>query len=110
MDYDTQRRIEDLELRLAKYHAHLETAIAQRDRLAMDTAWGVQQSLYTLTGVGLFIFLYKQYFDGYGWIIDFLVGIGYLAICIGVSGWLNKIRASEVERLSKLPDWDLKLS
>ena len=47
MDYEVQQKIEDLEHRLDKYHEWLTEAIAQRDRLTLDAAWGVHYALYS---------------------------------------------------------------
>ena len=41
---DAGQRIEELERRLARYHAQLETAVAQRDRFVLKAGWRGRRS------------------------------------------------------------------
>jgi hypothetical protein len=98
----------DLELRLAKYHEWLEHAIAERDRLALDAAWGVHAGLYT-NGVTAAIWLTVYNVVGLGgwWQSGLAVGLSFVAY-FAVYSWSNGERMKEVDRLAKLPEWEWK--
>lgn len=101
----TEQRISDLEQRLERYHYALAEAIQQRDRLALDAAWGVHLVLYSFAGAGTFFYLSKVYFANLGWLAQTLLGIAFFAAMGAISIWSNNARMKEVERLSKLPEW-----
>jgi hypothetical protein len=102
------QRISDLESRLDKYHEWLVEAIQERDRLALDAAWGVHYALYqNLTTVGILLASYIA-FDTKSWWAWIPVAVALFASQFFIHGWSNGQRMKEVERLAKLPDWEWK--
>lgn len=105
MDAETAERIDELERRLEAYHARLEEAVAERDRLALDAAWGVHLSLYaTLALIGLYC-LVGRFLPPLGWLGGVTLGIAAIVTYVVVHGWSNGARMKEVDRLSALPEW-----
>jgi hypothetical protein len=106
---DLNSRIENLEYRLAKYHEWLEESIQQRDRLALDAAWGVNCALNALLAFGAVLALGLLYLEIDGWWQEALLGVGAWVLSMGVWIWTNEQRVKEVDRLAKLPPWECKL-
>lgn len=103
MERDAEYRIAELELRLAAYHEHLAEVISERDRLALDAAWGVHSALHSAIICAIIIGLaFKLGATGWAWL---LVGIAITVAQTAVMMWSNAARMREVERLAKLPDW-----
>lgn len=103
-----EQRIDDLELRLEKHNAWMREAIVQRDRLALDAAWGVHYGLYSAIGVAVAIFLSRRYLDESGWLADVVTALAIFVIPPVVHVWSNGERMKEVEKLSELPEWEWK--
>ena len=101
----TEERINDLEQRLEYYHYALVEAIHQRDRLALDAAWGVHLGLYSLAGAAASIYLTRTYFSDLGWLGQTLIGLGFIAVMGAINMWSNDARMKEIDRLPKLPEW-----
>ena len=104
---DLSNYIVDLELRLVNYHDMLEQAIADRDRLAVDAAWGVHGGIFYVLGFAGTIYVFNEYsgLKGFWWLLaivvaQFVGGIAYT--------WSNRERMKEVDRLAKLPEWQWK--
>ncbi|QDH33185.1 hypothetical protein [Porphyrobacter sp. YT40] len=100
-----EEKIYDLEARLSRYHEALAEAIQERDRLALDAAWGVHYSLFALFGTAIAIFAIHRYVDGHGWLAGGLIAIALFVVPMAIHAWSNGERMKEVERLAKLPDW-----
>jgi len=101
-----RERIDALEHRLADYHGWLNEAIEERDRLALDAAWGVHYALYSNLGT-LLVFggAYIAY-DRQSWIIGIIVAALWLVPQMAIHSWSNGQRMKEVDRLAKLPEWE----
>jgi hypothetical protein len=106
---DPQSRIEDLEYRLARYHEWLERSIQDRDRLALDAAWGVTGTLNSLLAFGGVLATGLLYFKADGWWQETLVWLAAWIVSMGVWIWTNEQRMKEVDRLAKLPTWEWKI-
>lgn len=100
------QRIDDLELRLSNYHEWLVEAIAERDRLALDAAWGVHYALYS--SLATMVVLVGAYiaFDQRSWLVGLCVGVALLIPQFAIHAWSNGARMKEVDRLAKLPEWE----
>jgi hypothetical protein len=99
--------IADLEYRLSNYHQWLEQAIADRDRLALDAAWGVEGGLLYVAAFAATIYVCNQALGlrGFWWLLtilaaQFVGGVAYT--------WSNRQRMKEVDRLPHLPEWQWK--
>lgn len=109
MDYEARQRIEDLEYRLYNYHYMLAESIAERDRLALDAAWGVHFSLYsTIAAVGI-VLTANFVFRDYSWPVGIGVGVALLVAHGAVHSWSNGERMKDVDKLAKLPEWEWKV-
>jgi hypothetical protein len=105
MHSDVEDRIEDLEHRLQTYHDWLVDSIEQRDRLALDAAWGVHYALYlALAQILLFGGLWYVS-DEIGWVGGIIFGLALFGSQLVVHMWSNGARMKEVERLAILPKW-----
>lgn len=103
-------RIDDLEWRLEKYHEWLTDSIEQRDRLALDAAWGVSGALQQTIAVFMLFYLYDR-FVGWSWTYWYgVLALGLAVFLVQMFVWIhsNNARMKEVERLAKLPSWDWK--
>ena len=101
-------KIADLEQRLEFFHQELAEAIHQRDRLALDAAWGVHLGLYTLFGLVALLYLLNllsRYLNDLGWFGGVLGAIGLFFALGAISTWSNGARMKEVDRLAELPQW-----
>jgi hypothetical protein len=101
-----EEKIYDLEVRLLRYHEALAEAIQERDRLALDAAWGVHYALFALLGTAAAVFAIQRFIDGNEWIAGGLTAIALFVVPMAVHAWSNGERMKEVERLAKLPDWE----
>ena len=101
-------RIEDLEWRLEKYHELLTEAITQRDELALGAAWGVHYALHAIVAVIAAYLITDKYIGWDSWIVGFGFALALTPIQIGVHIWSNGHRIKEVDRMAKLPEWELK--
>lgn len=99
-------RIDDLEARLEKYHEWLKDSIEQRDRLALDAAWGVHYALYSVSVTVGAIFAVHYFLGDTGWLVGGLTLAALMAIPTAVHLWSNSQRMEEVGRLAKLPEWE----
>jgi len=105
---DADRRIDDLELRLEKYHEWLVESIQERDRLALDAAWGVHYALYqNISAIGILAGAYIA-FEQRSWVIGIGVGLALLFSQFAIFSWSNGQRMKEVDRLAQLPTWEWK--
>jgi hypothetical protein len=99
--------VSDLEYRLQEYHEWLEQAIADRDRLALDAAWGVHASLSVTMAYAVVL----AAAIGWGkdrWWAWLIAVVAAPVVATIVNGWSNRHRMKEVERLAKLPEWEWK--
>lgn len=103
---DANSRLDDLELRLSEYHEWLTESVAQRDRLALDAAWGVEGSVQSLIVVAIGVGALYHYDPP--WWGAVLIGLGMAAANLAVLMWSNARRMKEVERLAELPKWQSK--
>jgi hypothetical protein len=103
-------RIDDLEWRLDRYHTWLTDAIAERDRLALDAAWGVHFALYYNLAAVLFVVFLAKYADSNPWYASVGVGVLFFVAQFVIGSWSSTARMKDVDRLAKLPEWELKLS
>lgn len=99
-------RLDDLEFRLHKYHEWLTDSIHQRDRLALDAAWGVQEGLIFLIGMAALVWFFDTKFESDNWITTTAFVIAVFVMQIAVLVWTNKRRMKEIDRLAKLPEWE----
>lgn len=105
------QRIDDLENRLDRYHEWLVESIQQRDRLALDAAWGVHYALYSNLAVAALAAGYYIAFDQRSWgAFGVIFVVGLLVSQFAIHAWSNRARMKEVDRLAKLPDWEWKHS
>lgn len=103
MDRDVEYRIADLELRLVAYHEHLSEVIQQRDRLAIDAAWGVHGSLHSIIAYAAVLGVaYKLGATGWWWALA-----GFVAWAASTAALMhsNAARMKEVDTFLDLPDW-----
>ena len=107
---DAGQRIEELERRLALYHAQLETAIAQRDRFVLKAGWRVVR--WTIVA-GVFagaILACWHWFPGLGrpGIIGVALAAAIVALLLtGLVGlWLERIEGEDDGKFWRLPRWD----
>lgn len=99
-------RIDDLERRLERYHEWLVDSIQQRDRLALDAAWGVHYAFYSALGTIAAIYAVHRYVGDSGWVAGFLFVSALTIIPLVIHIWSNGARMKEVDRLAKLPEWE----
>lgn len=102
------QRIDDLEWRLSQYHSWLVQSVQERDRLALDAAWGVHFALYYNLAVVFFALVLARYADGWPWWAFVLAGVGLFVGQFAIGIWSNGARMKEVDRLAKLPEWEWK--
>jgi hypothetical protein len=100
-----EEKIYDLEIRLQRYHEALAEAIQERDRLALDAAWGVHYALFSVVGTPSVIYALHRFFEDGGWVAGALMAGALFLVPMGIHVWSNGERMKEVERLAKLPDW-----
>ena len=100
---DNDQHITDLEFRLDQYHEWLTDAIASRDRLALDAAWGVHSGLFALASIALLYSIGEKFTELDHWIEYVGLGIVVTFVQALVMGWSNDLRMKEVEKLTKLP-------
>ncbi len=108
MDNEALQRIDDLEYRLYKYHEWLMESIAERDRLALDAAWGVHYALYAALALIAAYIATDKYFGFDSWLVRVAFAFAVTLIPIAVHVWSNGARMKEVNRLAKLPEWEWK--
>lgn len=95
--------IEDLEYRLERYHEALTEAVNQRDRLALDAAWGIVTSsagMLPLYGPIFFVSLLRV--DLIWFIPAALFGI---TASILATNRAHRMRLEELKKLEPLPRW-----
>ena len=102
---DADSKINELERRLAEYHDQLTEAITQRDRLALDAAWGVHASLYGLGFALVAILNYDKVIGPLGTLGEVAAGIAFLVCQSAIFAWSNRARMKEVDCLAALPGW-----
>ena len=104
-----EQRIEELERRLAQYHAQLETAIEQRDRFVLKAAWGAVKGAIICGVFIAAIVASKHFFPSLGWLAA--TGLALLAavvalIVAGLIGlYLERIEADNEGKFWRLPRW-----
>lgn len=99
-----EQRIADLELRLDRYHEHLADAIAQRDRLALDAAWGVTCVFAgTIPSTIILVIAYVMHADTLWWVAAWVA-----SSVIYWAAWAraDRMRMKEIDTLAELPEWD----
>lgn len=101
-----EERISDLEWRLERYHSELTVAIQERDRLALDAAWGVHFALYAILATFGATYGISRFFSGDGWYAGFFGVLATLIVPMAVHVWSNGQRMKEVDRLARLPEWN----
>lgn len=80
-----------------------------RDRLALDAAWGVHYALYSsLATIAILVGGYVAY-DQRFWIIGIGIGIAVVISQLAIHAWSNGERMKEVDKLAKLPEWEWKV-
>jgi hypothetical protein len=100
--------VADLEYRLQQYHEWLEQSIADRDRLALDAAWGVHAAFcsiaaYVVVLAAIVLGLGRERW--WAWALAVISA----QIASGVAhNWSNRHRLEEVKELAKLPEWEWK--
>lgn len=105
---ELRSHVSDLEYRLHEYHQWLEQAVADRDRLALDAAWGVHAALCAVIASGI-VWASALFGLGAGYWWSWLVAvIGAQTAGAVAHSWSNRHRLEEVERLSTLPEWTWK--
>lgn len=104
----TEQRIDDLEWRLGRYHEWLVQSIQERDRLALDAAWGVHYALYqNIATIAILVGSYIA-FDRESWWIGGGVVVALFVSQFAIFSWSNGARMKEVDRLAKMPEWEWK--
>jgi len=98
-------RLDELEEHLSEYHELLAESIAERDRLALDAAWGVHGQLYTLIAVFAIIYGFERFIGTRGWMELTGVVIAIVGAQLLVPMWSNSERMKEVDRFARLPEW-----
>ena len=107
---DADRKIEELERRLARYHEQLEAAIEQRDRFVLRTAWSAMKALL-VAGVFLAAMVgARHWFPTSGWLITAAVTVGATLLALLVAGliglYLERAEASDEGKFWRLPRWN----
>lgn len=105
----TDQRIDDLEWRLLQYHEWLVASIEERDRLALDAAWGVHNGLFQI--IAAVFILINAYFaiDAFPWwVVAVVIGLSQFPIQAAIHAWSNKGRMKDMDLLAKLPEWEFK--
>lgn len=108
MDRDAQVRIDDLENRLDRYHSWLTEAIEERDRLALDAAWGVHYAHNLFAAQAVIVAITLLVFSPLPWWGWLLLAFASTPVQIGIHMWSNGQRMKEVDRFAKLPEWEWK--
>ena len=105
-----EERVEELERRLAQYHAQLETAIEQRDRFVLKAAWGSVKGAIICGVFIAAIVASKRWFPTLGWLaaggIALVAAIAALIIAGLVGLYLERIEADNSGKFWRLPRWD----
>jgi hypothetical protein len=106
---DAERRIDELERRLERYHEQLETAIEQRDRFVLQATWGVVKGVI-IGGVFIgAISATEHWFPNLSWLAT--AGITILAtilaiIFAGLIGlYLERMEEDDASKFWRLPRW-----
>ena len=105
MNESVDGRISDLEWRLEQYHERLVEAIAERDRLALNAAWGVQGALVTTITSIVAISLFSRLVGWGSWILDLFFAIGLAVVELWIGTRSNNERCKELDKLAHLPEW-----
>jgi F0F1-type ATP synthase assembly protein I len=98
-------RVHDLECRLTDYHERLEEAVVERDRLAIDAAWGVHSDLHSTVVAFLLFYLFDRFVGWSNWLAIMGLGIAVFAAQMYARIKSNDARMAEVERFAMLPTW-----
>ena len=106
MDGETRDYIEELELRLSSYHAELNEAVEQRDRLAIDAAWGVHGAFTSTLAVLLLLYVFDRFIGWHSWLGGIGVGVAIFAVQMVTRMSSNSARMKEVDTFATLPTWD----
>lgn len=100
--------VADLEYRLNEYHEWLQQSVADRDRLALDAAWGVHAGVCSIAAyLGVFAAAVFGFGPDRWWTWGIAVVGGQVAATITYH-WSNRHRLRELQRLAKLPEWTWK--
>jgi hypothetical protein len=106
----SEQRIEELERRLARYHAQLETAVAQRDRFVLKAGWRVVR--WTIVA-GVFVgavLASWHWYPGLGWLARAGIALAAAVLALLLTGlvglWLERIEGDESGKFWRLPRWE----
>lgn len=106
---DADRRIEELERRLARYHEQLETAIEQRDRYVLKSAWRV---LRLVIVAGVFVGAIAgmaHWAPNASWLVAAAIAVGAAVVAFIFSGligvYLERAEADNAGKFWRLPRW-----
>ena len=100
-----ESRVSSLELELEQYHEWLEEAIDQRDRLALNAAWGiVKVSCGVLAYLGTYYTIF-QWLELKGWIWGGVAAVLGMVAYLVVYAWQDRGEDKDVEKLHRLPKW-----
>ena len=106
------QELEDLEFRLSEHLDWLNDAIHERDRLALDAAWGVHYGLQLhvqysfVVAIILFAFTVVHPMPWWG-VAAAIAAISLVPLFWQKRIWResNRLRLGEIESLAKLPTW-----
>lgn len=103
-------RVEELERRLAQYHAQLETAIEQRDKFVLKAAWGSVKGAIICGVFIAAIVASKHWFPSLGWLaatgIALVAALAALIVAGLVGLYLERIEADNEGKFWRLPRWE----
>lgn len=103
---NTDQHIDDLEYRLDRYHEWLVASIEQRDRLAIDAAWGITGAVNGLVAAGLVAWFCYSFIGVDTTLKQIGLGFAAWAANFAMVAYTNGQRMKEVDRFHKLPDWE----
>lgn len=101
---DLERKIQDLERRLAEYHEHLENALDHDRQFQLKATYGFVNGV---VGAGAFIGVLwgadKLGMDG--WVLGAVTAFAAIIAWAAAAAWSDKGREGDLKKLSQLPKW-----
>lgn len=106
MDDETAERIRKLEYKLERYHRLLESCVDHDRKLLLAATWGIVTStLFALALFGGYAIL-EKWLGWETWWGSLLIGTASLILAGFAALWCESGQKRDLERLSKLPEWD----
>jgi uncharacterized membrane protein YeaQ/YmgE (transglycosylase-associated protein family) len=101
-----QGRVADLERRLERHHEALNYAVDQRDKLILDSSWGIVKAGAFLVSFFAAHYAFENWLGWDGWISVFPSMIVGSAILVFLVKQIAKGEAQDQGKLTRLPEWE----